>query len=202
MANEQQQGGGKNDLDVGGWGGSSPSWFTRNFRNVVLPIIVLVIVLGGLYLYNRDTGEEPTISEEETPGIGLVTTPTPTASPAPGQDAMKKTAPAPRMETTPEVRDSNYLIKAAKGDGVTHLARRTLRTYLAEEAKDTALSPEQKIYAEDYLKDRTSRRRLEVGEEITFSKSLVQEAVTEAQKLTDAQKKSLSRYVPLVPSLQ
>ena len=86
--------------------------------------------------------------------------------------------------------------KAAVGDGVTHLARRALKSYLEDHSQD--LTNEHKIYIEDYLKDNIGSKSLEVGEEITFSEDLIKEAIDASLKLTPEQLQNLEQYSVLV----
>ena len=111
--------------------------------------------------------------------------------------------PPPSKEVTPEVKKlvSLYTEKAQVGEGLTHLARRVLSKYLKDHSLTFQLRAEHKIYIEDYLAKAMGGRWLNLGEEVTFSVELIQEAIDQAQKLTPEQIQNLSQYVPLVPSL-
>lgn len=94
---------------------------------------------------------------------------------------------------------NSYREVAAPGEGLTHLARRALTAYLADQGG--GLSAEQKIYAEDYIQLRIpidGDRWLEVGQEIEISKDLIEEAVEQASQLTEAQLQNLQQYAILV----
>ena len=93
-----------------------------------------------------------------------------------------------------------YEQTAEAGEGITHLARKALKEYLKDKG-DLNLSPEQKIYIEDYLQNRTGDRFLELGEKISFSESLIAEAINQAQQLTPEQLENLQQYSALVPLL-
>jgi len=224
MAQEiRQQGGGRQDNvprqqagapeihDIGEWGEMNPGWFQRNFRNVILPIIILVIVGGGLYLYSRPEKNEEQASQEQAfedlldenseSSITLGEDTNVTAEETDNTAEESGVLGGPE-KTVPELSGDTYAITAAQGDGITHLARRTLKKYLEEEARDVTLSAEQKIYAEDYIQNQTGTHQLAIGEEITITKDMVRNAVEASQKLTESQIKNLSQYVPLVPSLQ
>jgi len=93
----------------------------------------------------------------------------------------------------------SYREVAALGEGLTHLARRALTAYLVDQKDE--LSAEQKIYAEDYIQLRIpigGNRWLEVGQEIEISKDLIEEAVEQANQLTEAQLQNLQQYAILV----
>jgi hypothetical protein len=94
---------------------------------------------------------------------------------------------------------TSYSEVAQKGDGVTNLARRALKTYIT--SGNIKLSVEQKVYAEDYVQNNTDTRMLTSGEKIEFSNSLIKDAISQAQKLTVNQLHNLEQYSRLVPSL-
>jgi hypothetical protein len=101
------------------------------------------------------------------------------------------------IPTKPKV----YEEEAQAGDGITHLARRALKEYLTEKGKDLNLTPEHKIYIEDYLQNKIGDYWLKVGQKLTFSEDLIKEAIGKAQTLTPEQLQSLSQYAKLVPEL-
>jgi len=97
--------------------------------------------------------------------------------------------------------EDSYSEAAQVGEGVTHLARRALHSFLADRSV-TDLSAAHKIYAEDYVATHSSPVYLGIGEGRTFSTSLLDEAVTNARALTPAELANLNQlYVPLVPGL-
>jgi len=63
------------------------------------------------------------------------------------------------------------------------------------------LTPEHKIYIEDYLQKKTGDYWLQVGQKLTFSEELIKEAIEKAQTLTQQQLQNLAQYVKLVPEL-
>lgn len=104
---------------------------------------------------------------------------------------------APKAETqAPKI----YEEVAEAGEGITHLARKALKAYLTEKGGPT-LSPEHKIFIEDYLQKKTGERWLQIGEKITFSQELIEEAIQKAQQLTPEQLENLSQFAKLVPEL-
>lgn len=94
-----------------------------------------------------------------------------------------------------------YEETAEPGEGITHLARKALKNYLQEQATNLNLSPEQKIYIEDYLQNKTGDRLLALGEKISFSADLIKEAINKAQQLSSEQLENLKQYSELVPLL-
>jgi len=92
--------------------------------------------------------------------------------------------------------------KPIKGEGITHLARKALKDYLKEHP-DRKLSNEHKVYIEDYLKDRILEKRtgskfLELGEEISFSSDMIEEAIDSSLHLTQKQLDNLKNYSALI----
>jgi hypothetical protein len=97
--------------------------------------------------------------------------------------------------------EDSYSEAAQVGEGVTHLARRALHSFLADRSV-TDLSAAHRIFAEDYVAKNSSPVYLGIGEGRTFSTSLLDEAVTNARALTPAELANLNQlYVPLVPGL-
>ncbi len=94
-----------------------------------------------------------------------------------------------------------YLETAAKGEGITHLARRVLKRYLQENPQNFEVTPEHKIYIEDYIAKSLGGRWLKIGEEVEFSQGLIEEALAKAQNLSPIQLQNLTQYSQLVPSL-
>ena len=56
------------------------------------------------------------------------------------------------------------------------------------------LTEEHKIYIEDYLQNKTGSQGLEIGDQETFSEDLIQEAISNANKLSPKSLENLSKY--------
>jgi hypothetical protein len=94
-----------------------------------------------------------------------------------------------------------YKKTAQRGEGLTHLARKALASYIQEEGVE--LSAEERVYVEDYVQKRiapekTGLRFLDIGEEVEISVELLEEGVASAQELTPAQINNLTQYANLV----
>lgn len=89
-----------------------------------------------------------------------------------------------------------YIEQAQAGEGLTHLARRTISAHLENTESD--LNPEQRIFAEDYIQKKLGGRILMLNEEVSISKELVAEAISLAQELTPVQQENLEQYSSLV----
>jgi len=182
------------------------NWTKENFSTIILPLIAIVLLALGIYFYSSPTAKTPitTDTKKEITQIPQ--------DKQKNQDLSKKTQEQNAQNVQkdsnkkdgtggPEVEKiENYTEKAAKGEGVTHLARKALKRYLSLEPA-SSLTKEHKIYIEDYMKDRIGSFKLKVGQEITFSSSLIKEAISSAMKLTQNQLNNLKQYSKLVPSL-
>jgi hypothetical protein len=90
--------------------------------------------------------------------------------------------------------ENGYRLEAQSGEGLTHLARRALRERGVEE-----LSAEQKVFAEDYIqKNMNHSGWLQLGEEVEIPESLLEEAVEEAENLSESQIENLTQYTQSV----
>jgi len=216
-------------LETNGWGKRAWNWIKNNFSAIILPVIALIILGGGIYLYSQQKGETGlNINEKDlqTGGITIdleketdiekeVITPA-TNEQTIATNKETETETTKTEETKPVVTDEGkggpadtisgevvikdvYKETATKGEGITHLARKALKEYSQENGMK--LSAEQKIYAEDYMQNKTGTRNLALNEEVSFSKTLINDAIGQAQKLTISQLHSLEQYSRLVPSL-
>ena len=85
---------------------------------------------------------------------------------------------------------------AEPGEGITHLARRAVALHAA--SMGISLSPEQRIYAEDYVQNAIGTHTINPGEKLSFTPILLNEAIAAAQALSEAQIQNLSQYSALV----
>jgi hypothetical protein len=188
----------------GGWGKGLKGWINKYGSSVILPIIALLILAGGIYLYaSQKSQEELALPIEEKLAASFEEGIAGLAEELAIQEeiispAEEETEERAIEEIIPEGRKESGVIieKAVKGDGVTHLARRALKDYLKDQSQE--LTNEDKIYIEDYLKDEIGSRPLEIDEEITFSEDLIKEAIDASLQLTPEQLKNLEKYSALV----
>jgi len=66
------------------------------------------------------------------------------------------------------------------------------------EENQVQLSPEQRVYAEDYIQKKIGNYWLKIGQKLEIQKSLVQEAVSKSQTLTKAQLENLKNFVEII----
>ena len=164
-------------------------WISEYSSSIILPIIALAILAGGIYLYTNQNSEQANLFPEDN----LVNTQEQLSIDPVEKDieeAIENIIPQGRKE------GSSIVEKAAKGDGVTNLARRALKDYTTDNPQE--LTNEHKIFIEDYIKDKTGSNPLEVGEEITFSENLIEEAINASLELTPEQLNDLEQYSILV----
>jgi len=210
---EQLKGGPKEPLmmsgpkfgEKSGQSSGSDSWMGRNRSNIILSIIGILIIAGGIYLYsNYQKSNQPGNAEQQTTqqqnNQGAV-------KPEQVNIGSQTNQPATTLSATDKAEVINYenaefTVKANKGAGVTHLARAAAKEYLeAHPELKKNVTPEHKIYIEDYLKRKTGSFALTVGQQLTFDDNLIKEAIDNSQKLNQAQLQNLHKYVLLVPSL-
>ena len=153
-------------------------------------VIVLAILsyLGTRYL-------EPKMFQTLLTGIFFVFKP-----PEEEQIAEEIALETPEIEI-PVSEEQKYLETAQAGEGITHLARRVLGKYLQEKPQDFKITPEHKIYLEDYLAKSMGDRLLNLGEKVEFSETLIREAIEKAKDLTPAQLENLTQFSQLVSTL-
>lgn len=91
-----------------------------------------------------------------------------------------------------------YKETAENGDGITKLARRAVKRYLEENPVNPDLTPEHKVFVEDYIQNRIGDRGLELGETISISEDLIVEAINKSQDLSAQELEHLKNFSELV----
>lgn len=99
------------------------------------------------------------------------------------------------VKSTVDSTGKKYTLSAARGEGITHLARKALQAYLTETGQGSDLTPEHKVYIEDYMQNRTGNGGLEVGQQETFSEGLITEAISSAKTLSPKSLEHLKKYI-------
>lgn len=84
-----------------------------------------------------------------------------------------------KVDTDPILFADIFSEQAQKGEGITHLARRTLLNHLSEFSlvDIDEITPEQNLCLEDYLQNRTGRELLKLNEQRSFPARLMKEAI-------------------------
>lgn len=146
-------------------------------------VFVLLLILVGMVVY---WDKIPEINWQLLLGRLAIEKPT------------KETVSPEELEITLPQLVKTYEQTAQPGEGVTHLARRALKSYLEEKGNDFNLTPEHKIFIEDYIQNQTGESWLMLGETLTFSEELIAEAIQKALQLTPDQLENLKQYSALV----
>jgi hypothetical protein len=196
--------------------GTMKQWLQDNLR-IIISVVIVVIIAAGIYSYsNRSIA--PTTTEEnsqeqlqENLASNGENSDQNTSKPATEEnknqnqnaaktETQKQTDQTSSVATSQET-GSSFVETAARGDGTTKLARRALANYL-EKNPDSALTPEHKIYIEDFLRKNISHKgRVTMGQSVEFSKDLIQKAIGSSKNLNERQLKNLHKYAVRVPSL-
>lgn len=177
--------------------GKFKAWMQDNLR-IIISILIVVAIAGGIYSYSKRT-EAPSSEQansEITNEEGITAEGEKSVAQENAEKKGTKQAPVAVSQET----EKSFVETAVKGDGTTHLARRALANYL-EKNPDTALTPEHKIYIEDYLRKNVPQKRVFAGTSVEFSKELIQSAITKSKNLNEKQLKNLKKFSSRVPSL-
>lgn len=175
----------------------------------VSALIIILIVAAAIYAFSGDnattpegetdqaavTSTEPAADTDETPAAteeGNETNMAATTPSAPvTQDQLKVEA---EKLTEPRKTDAAYVEVAQAGEGITHLSRRAVTRYLAENQAGYEITNEHRIFIEDYIQNRIGTQGLSLGQEQPISFELIKEAVAAAQQLNGNQLQNLSQY--------
>ncbi|MCA9365059.1 MAG: hypothetical protein KC736_04155 [Candidatus Moranbacteria bacterium] len=96
----------------------------------------------------------------------------------------------------------SFVESAQAGDGLTHLARRATANFL-EKNPDSSLTPEHKVYIEDYLrKNSGNNSHVAVGSTVEFSKDMIAGAISASKQLSASQLENLKQYSARVSSFE
>lgn len=194
----------ENIVDESSENGTFKQWIQDNLR-IIISIIIVVSIAGGIYSYSKrsamenpstDQNMEQGMNETDSQDNGTSIAKDTTAEKPKAQATDKQVAAAPASQET----ETSFVETASKGEGMTHLARRSLANYL-EKNSDSELTVEHKIYIEDYLRKNVARKDIHVGTTQEFSKTLVAEAIAKSKTLNEKQLQNLHKYALRTPSL-
>jgi len=180
-------------------------WIQDNMR-VIISVLIVILIASGVYFYSKRT-EAPVITTDETTQEEIALeemidgeTATEEAGTTVVEEKKDGSVSTSAPVATSQETETTFVETAGRGDSATVLARRALANYL-EKNPDSALTPEHKIYIEDYLRKNVSYGRIYVGTSMEFSKSLIQDAIAKSKTLNEAQLNNLHKYAVRVPSL-
>jgi hypothetical protein len=211
--------------DLGG-GGKFKNWLQDNIR-IILSVLIVVAIAAGIYSYSKRTevpiGEEEIaideFMEEEEDAVTIIgdddedqmeadeiaMDDSVTISEAEEDSKIDEVIINDQVEESQtaisEETDEAFIESAARGDSRTTLARKALRNYL-EKNNDSSLTAEHKIYIEDYLQKTVGHTSgVNVGTQISFSKTHIRDAIEKSKTLTESQLNNLTKYAQRVPNL-
>lgn len=194
--------------DESGETGNMKNWLQDNLR-IIVSVIIVIVIAAGVYSYSKrsatnDTNKLGSTTEETIPGeisssdntSANEQNPAGTVQKDQSAQGSKVSSAAVSQET-----ETSFVETAGKGDGTTHLARRALANYL-EKNSDSTLTPEHKIYIEDFLRKNAGfKGKTKVGTSVEFSKETIKNAIEKSKNLNERQLKNLHKYAVRVPSL-
>jgi polyhydroxyalkanoate synthesis regulator phasin len=190
-------------------------WFTENLRMIV-SVVIVVVIAGGIYSYSKraqapNTKSAATSTEQSSEGKISVIGGDNQAANDNNQQAAPEAAAQPQNQTSENVQaaqpqtsqetGTSFVETAAKGEGSTNLARRSLANYL-EKNPDSSLTAEHKIYIEDLLRRQVKDGRMKIGDKREFTKDMIAKAIEKSKSLNDKQLKNLQKYSHRVSALK
>lgn len=184
----------------------------ENFSLIILPIIAIIVLATGIYLYSKQKAqlsiqdianvisqqEEATqVPEEKEKSVAE-------EGKKEKEIAVTETLQGETTTEKPPIDQKTYTYIAKNGEGTTHLARYAIKDYLLNDPTGKTLkaklTSEHKVYAEDFIKDVVSKSSLKVGESLSFSVDLIQEAINKSLKLNDKQLANLKQFTKKIVS--
>ena len=157
----------------------------------VLIVLIFMIILGTL-AFLRQTDRMPEIDIKAMLAQVTGNTPVETEEIELAEDFIE------RMRGN-NATGRNYSETANAGEGLTHLARRAAGKYIQDNGiRD--ITPEHKIYIEDYIVKKMGNDSLSLGEVVVISEELITEAINNSLELEPNQLENLRQYSALVSS--
>jgi len=172
-------------------------WLQDNLR-IIVSIFVVVVIATGIYSYSNRSQND--LQKEQAEQSDVLKDLAKNDEKAKTEANSKESAKTSSVTTSHETEQS-FVETAGKGDSTTKLARKALADYL-EKNTDSSLTPEHKIYIEDYLRKNVNHKGgVHIGTSVEFSKSLIGDAIAKSKNLNERQLKNLHKYALRVPSL-
>lgn len=181
-------------------------WVQENLR-IIVSVLIVFLIASSIYSYSKRGEESTEVAQEKTELENILSDlpessqenltveenkPEEVKKEEPKKEEVKKETP--QISSDSQETEKSFIESAQKGDGTTHLARRALAHYL-EKNSDSSLTPEHKIYIEDYLRKNISHPgRVSVGTSVEFSKDLIKQAISASKNLNESQLKNLTKY--------
>ena len=205
--------------DTKGWFGKIKNWSYENWQTILVVLIVLIVGISA-YNYNQQNNDNlnPAITvddnesnennqenkiennnaEENDQEVIAENKDQEEAAQEDNRTELNKNTNKEKVGEVLSNSDNSgkaYTVSANSGEGITHLARRALETYIQETADGSDLTKEQKIYAEDYMQNRTGNEKINTGHQEIFSESLIKDAISNANDLSEKSLENLTKYI-------
>ena len=205
--------------DTKGWFGKIKNWSYENWQTILVVLIVLIVGISA-YNYNQQNNDNlnPAIAvddnesnennqenkiennnaEENDQEVIAENKDQEEAAQEDNRTELNKNTNKEKVGEVLSNSDNSgkaYTVSANSGEGITHLARRALETYIQETADGSDLTKEQKIYAEDYMQNRTGNEKINTGHQEIFSESLIKDAISNANDLSEKSLENLTKYI-------
>ena len=202
-----------------GWFGKIKSWSYENWQTILVVLIVLIVGISA-YNYNQQNNDnlnpafvvndnesnendqkdeiENNNTEESDQEVIVENKDQEEAAEEDNKIELNKNTNKEKVEENFSGSDDSgktYTVSANSGEGITHLARRALETYIQETENVSDLTKEQKIYTEDYIQNRTGNEKIDIGHQETFSESLIKDAISNANNLSEVSLQNLTKYI-------
>ena len=185
---------------------STKQWIQDNLR-VLVSIFIVVIIAAGIYSYSNRSQDVTQKEQAEQNDLlkdtdeNNKTDENVASQDNKSTDTETKSDTKTSSVTTSQETEQSFVETAGAGDSLTKLARKALSDYLEKNA-DSTLTPEHKIYIEDYLRKNVNHKTgVKIGTSVEFSKSLINDAITKSKTLNAGQLNNLHKYAVRVPSL-
>jgi hypothetical protein len=193
--------------------------FLADHGRTIVSIIVVVLLVGtGIYAYTRDgadngieeriedlANQDDADDEAEKPNENDNSSEGTTNNSSTDQEQSDDISNTNDTVEVPEDTEvvvvnpdtSDITVKAAQGDGVTHLAREAVDRYITDNSIE-GIEPGHRVYMETTLKNQYYQESLEVGQEITFTGSDLSQVVKDAQNLNEHQLANWAYYAQYI----
>lgn len=186
-----------------GWGFQLAIWLQQNRTRMMMVIAGIALIAAGTFIAFRVAPSFSTdFPEKLAANLAQKDSDAPASSiSSPNSDVSVQINPDGKSiqvegPATAVAQGDAITEQAARGEGMTHLARHAITQYMKD--KSITLSPEQRIYAEDFARKSMGSAQVHTGDSLSFSTQLLDQSITKAQNLSEGQIHNLSKYTARV----
>lgn len=180
----------------------------RNSPRTVSAVIVILIIAGAIFAFSGREDEqeavldseldkelEEMITEQEDAEVDTEEKITEVDEQDIDEEPEAEVVDDVEIEMPQAEETADAFVEVAQpGEGMTHLARRAATAFLESNPPDFEVTNEHRVFIEDYIVKKAGSKSLAIGEQVTVSKDLAQEAISMSRELTDAQLQNLERF--------